>query len=149
MDLFSLDSVILIIVTCNCLPFLYSKSIFRWHISWQVLKIAFGSLQILWGRIPPGPPTRFWWYWRPVTKNLATALIAQVGLLRADSQRSTTHQLIVILSTADVNDHKRIAFVLNDLWLAEAVLNSQISASVKFYSTFSTRWFSLLTPPLL
>ena len=43
------------------------------------------------GRIPPGPLTRFWWYWPPVTKNLATALIAQVGLLRADSQRFTTH----------------------------------------------------------
>ena len=28
-DLFSLDSVILIIVTCNCLPFHYSRSIFR------------------------------------------------------------------------------------------------------------------------
>ena len=46
MDLFSLDSVILIIVTCNCLPFSYSRSIFRRHISWQVLKIAFRSLQI-------------------------------------------------------------------------------------------------------
>jgi len=57
--------------------------------------------------------------------------------------------LNILLSTADVNDHKRIASVLNDLWLAEAVFNSQISASVKFYSTFSTRWFSLLTPPLL
>ena len=53
MDLFSLDSVIWIIVICNCLLFLYSKSIFRWHISWQVLKIAFGSLQILWRRILP------------------------------------------------------------------------------------------------
>ena len=36
MDLFSLDSVILIMVTCNCLPFSYSRSIFRRHISWQV-----------------------------------------------------------------------------------------------------------------
>ena len=34
MDLFSLDSVILVIVTCNnCLPFSYSRSIFRRHIS--------------------------------------------------------------------------------------------------------------------
>ena len=57
--------------------------------------------------------------------------------------------LNILLSTADVNDHKRIASVLNDLWLAEAVFNSQISASVKFNSTFSTRWFSLLTHPLL
>ena len=46
MDLFSLDSVILIIVTCNCLPFSYSRLIFQRHISWQVLKIAFRSLQI-------------------------------------------------------------------------------------------------------
>ena len=57
--------------------------------------------------------------------------------------------LNILLSTADVNDHKRIASVLNDLWLAEAVFNSQIIAGVKFYSTFSMRWFSLLTPPLL
>ena len=46
MDLFSLDSVILIMVTCNCLPFSCWRSIFRRHISWQVLKIAFRSLQI-------------------------------------------------------------------------------------------------------
>ena len=62
MDWFSLDSVILIIVTCNCLPFSYSRSIFRRHISWQVLKRAFRSLQI-WkfsgGRIPLDPLTRF------------------------------------------------------------------------------------------
>ena len=81
MDLFSLDSVILIIVICNCLPFSSSRSIFRRHISWQVLKIAFRSLQIwkfFWGRTPPDPPTRL----VPsalaimplVTKNLATAL---------------------------------------------------------------------------
>ena len=44
MDLFCLDSVILII--CNYLPFWYSRSIFRRHISWQVLKIEFRSLQI-------------------------------------------------------------------------------------------------------
>ena len=43
MDLFSLDSVTLIIVTCNCLPFSYSRSTFRRHIPWQVLKIAFRS----------------------------------------------------------------------------------------------------------
>ena len=62
MDWFSLDSVILIIVTCNCLPFSYSRSIFRRHISWQVLKRAFRSLQI-WkfsgGRIPLDPLTGF------------------------------------------------------------------------------------------
>ena len=43
MDLFSLDSVTLIIVTCNCLPFSNSRSTFRRHIPWQVLKIAFRS----------------------------------------------------------------------------------------------------------
>ena len=81
MDLFSLDSVILIMVTCNCLPFSYSRSIFRRHISWKVLKIAFRSLPI-WkfsrGGYPRPP------YKAPafgtrdnaptVTKNLSTAL---------------------------------------------------------------------------
>ena len=61
MELFSLDSVILIIVTCNCLPFSGSRSIFRRHVSWQVLKIAFRSLQT-WkfsgGGHPETPPTR-------------------------------------------------------------------------------------------
>ena len=52
MDLFSLDSVILIIVTYNCLPFSYSRSIFRRQISWQVLKITFRSPQI-WKFRPP------------------------------------------------------------------------------------------------
>ena len=41
--------------------------------------------------------------------------------------------LNILLSTADVNDHKRIASVLNDLWLAEAVFNSRISGSMEFY----------------
>ena len=55
-DLFSLGSVILIIVTCNCLPFSYSGSI---SISWQVLKVAFQSLliwKISWGGYPQTPP---------------------------------------------------------------------------------------------
>ena len=59
MDLFSLDSVILVIVKCNCLPFSCSRSLFRRHILWQVLKITFRSLQI-WKfseGIPPDPPT--------------------------------------------------------------------------------------------
>ena len=58
MDLFSLDSVSLIIVIFNCLPFSYSRSIFRRHISWQVLKIAFRSLQIenFLGEDTPRPP---------------------------------------------------------------------------------------------
>ena len=76
-----LESVILITVTGNCLPFSYSRSIFRRHLSWKVLKIAFRSLQI-WefsGGEYPRPP-----YKRlvpsalaitaPVRKNLATAL---------------------------------------------------------------------------
>ena len=58
MDLFSLDSVILIIVTCNFLPFSYSQSIFRRHISW-VLKIVFRN--IFWGRIPPDAPLSALW----------------------------------------------------------------------------------------
>ena len=45
MKLFSLDSVIVITVTCNCLPFSCPRSIFRRHVSWQVLKIAFRDLQ--------------------------------------------------------------------------------------------------------
>ena len=61
MELFSLDSVILIIVTCNCLPFSGSRSIFRRHVSWQVLKIAFLGPQT-WnfsgGGHPETPPTR-------------------------------------------------------------------------------------------
>ena len=60
MELFSLDSVILIIVTCNCLPFSGSRSIFRRHVSWQVLKIAFRGPQT-WnfsgGGHPESPPT--------------------------------------------------------------------------------------------
>ena len=52
MNLFSLDSVILIMVTCNFLPFSYSQSIFRRHISW-VLKIVFRS--IFWGGYPQTP----------------------------------------------------------------------------------------------
>ena len=80
MDLFSLDSVILIIVTCNCLPFSNSRSTFWRHISCQVLKIGFRSLQI-WNFSEGGHnqiPTRL----VPsalaimllVTKNLPTAL---------------------------------------------------------------------------
>ena len=61
MELFSLDSVISIIVTCNCLPFSGSRSIFRRHVSWQVLKIAFRGPQT-WnfsgGGHPETPPTR-------------------------------------------------------------------------------------------
>ena len=88
-DLFSLGSVILIIVTCNCLPFSYSGSIFRRHISWHVLKVTFQSLliwKISWGGYLQTPP-----YKAPkapafgtrnnapsphplVTKDLATAL---------------------------------------------------------------------------
>ena len=78
MDLLSLGSVVLIIVTCNCLPYSYSTSIFRRHISRQVLKIAFQSLQI-WKSSPPDPSTRFVPSALAIMssrcKNLATALI--------------------------------------------------------------------------
>ena len=40
--------------------------------------------------------------------------------------------LNILLSTADVNDHKRIASVLNDLSLAEAVFKSQCECEVLF-----------------
>ena len=56
--------------------------------------------------------------------------------------------LNILLSTIDVNDHKGFASVLNDLSLAEAIFDSQDSASVKFHSTFSMRWVSILTPLL-
>ena len=58
MDLFSLDSVILIMVTCNCLPFSYSRSIFRRYISWQSAENSISeppNLKIFWPRIPPLP----------------------------------------------------------------------------------------------
>ena len=83
MDLFSLDSVILIIVTCNSLPFSYFGVDFRRHISWQVLKIAFRSLQIwkLSRRGYPQDPSTRLVHWTlaivpptPVTKNLFTVL---------------------------------------------------------------------------
>ena len=47
MDLVSLYLVILVIATCNCSPFSYSRLIFRRHLSLQALKIIFWSLQIL------------------------------------------------------------------------------------------------------
>ena len=53
MDLFSLDSVILIIVTCNCLPFSYSRPIFRT----QFMTSAFGAskFETLLGENTPRP----------------------------------------------------------------------------------------------
>ena len=78
MDLLSLGSVVLTIVTGNCLPFSYSMSIFRRHISRQVLKIAFQSRQIR-KSSPPDPSTRFVPSALAIMssryKNLATALI--------------------------------------------------------------------------
>ena len=52
------------------------------------------------GEGSPRPPYKVLVILAPVTQNLATALMAQVGLLRADSQRSTTHQSIVMFSMA-------------------------------------------------
>ena len=81
MDLFSLDSVILIIVTCNCLPFSYSRSNFS---DTYVMTSAENSvseppnLTIFQGGYPQTPynaimPTRY-------KKNLATALLTLIQL---------------------------------------------------------------------
>ena len=59
MELLSLDLDILIIVTCNCLPFSGSRSIFR---ETYLMTSAVNSvseplnLKIFWGRIPVDPP---------------------------------------------------------------------------------------------
>ena len=57
MDLFSLDSVILIIVTCNCLPFSYSRPIFRTHFMTSAENSVSEppNLKPFWGRIPLDP----------------------------------------------------------------------------------------------
>ena len=59
MDLFSLDSVILITVTCNCLPFSYSRPIFRTQFMTSAESENSASeppnLKPFWGRIPPDP----------------------------------------------------------------------------------------------
>ena len=61
MELLSLDSDIFIIVTCNCLPFSGSRSIFR---ETYLMTSAVNSvseplnLKIFWGRIPVDPPKR-------------------------------------------------------------------------------------------
>ena len=55
------NSVILVIVTCNCLPFSYWGSIFRTHFMTSA-ENSFSeppNLKIFWGRIPPDPPTKF------------------------------------------------------------------------------------------
>ena len=62
MDLpFYLDSVILIIVTCNCLPFSYSRSSFRTHFMTSAENSVSEppNLKMFWGRVPPDPPTKF------------------------------------------------------------------------------------------
>ena len=57
MDLFSLDSVILIIVTCNCLPFSYSRPIFRTHFMTSAENSVSEppNLKILCGGYPQAP----------------------------------------------------------------------------------------------
>ena len=57
MDLFYLDSVILIIVTFNCLPFSYWRSIFRTHFMTSAENSVSEppNLKIFWGRIPQTP----------------------------------------------------------------------------------------------
>ena len=61
MDLSSFDSVILIIVTCNCLPFLYSRPIFRTHFMTSAENSALEApnLKPFRWRIPPDPLTKF------------------------------------------------------------------------------------------
>ena len=73
----SLDSVILIIVTCNCLPFSYSRSIFRRHLSCQVLKIGVSEPPNLKTQESPTRrlPSALAIMPHPVTKDLATALV--------------------------------------------------------------------------
>ena len=60
MDLFYLDSVILITVTCNCLPFSYSRPIFRTHFMTSAENSASEppNLKPFQGRIPPDPLTK-------------------------------------------------------------------------------------------
>ena len=61
MDLVYLDSVVLIIVTCNCMPFSYSRSIFRTNFMTSAENSASEppNLKIFWGRISLDPPTKF------------------------------------------------------------------------------------------
>ena len=61
MDLFSLDSVILIIVTCNCLPFSYSRPIFRTHFMTSAENSVSEppNLKPFCGRIPLDPLAKF------------------------------------------------------------------------------------------
>ena len=118
MELFSLDSVILVIVTCNCFPFTYSRSIFRRHISWKMLKRAFQSLQIwkfCWGGYPQLPPTRFvpsaLEIVPPVTKNLATALLLPrhktlTNLFPMRIEPSSTGKILRTLSTRPILECK-------------------------------------------
>lgn len=52
MDLFSLGSVIMIIVTCSCLSFICEVDFSETSVSEPP------NWKIFWGRIPPDPPTR-------------------------------------------------------------------------------------------
>jgi len=99
MDLFSLDSSY----------FDYSDlqlfAIFIFEVDFSVTYLMTSAENSVWE--PPNPveedtprPPYKVLVMAPVTKNLATALMAQIGLLRADSQRSTTLQSIVMFSIA-------------------------------------------------
>ena len=57
-DLFSLDSVILIVVTCNCLLFSYLRSIFRRHLMTSAENSVSEppNLKIFWEKDPTPPP---------------------------------------------------------------------------------------------
>ena len=105
-------------MTCNCLPFSGSRSIFRRHISWKMLKRAFQSLQIWkfsWGGYPQLPPTRFvpsaLEIVPPVTKNLATALLLPrhktlTNLFPMRIEPSSTGKILRTLSTRPILECK-------------------------------------------
>ena len=100
------------------LPFTYSRSIFRRHISWKMLKRAFQSLQIWkfsWGGYPQLPPTRFvpsaLEIVPPVTKNLATALLLPrhktlTNLFPMRIEPSSTGKILRTLSTRPILECK-------------------------------------------
>ena len=114
MELSSLESVILITVTRNCLPFSYSRSIFRRHLSWKVLKIAFRSLQI-WefsgGEYP-----------RPPYKRLVPSALAIIASVRKNLATALNQDLIcriifkILTSTIYRLSEPFTAFFIRLLW---------------------------------
>ena len=60
MDLFSLGSVIMIIVTCSCLSFIFEVDFSETYLVTSAKNSVSEppNWKIFWGRIPPDPPTR-------------------------------------------------------------------------------------------